>query len=515
MNKNDQLAEGLPLPKLRGRNGSQMQSPPVDNDQGEFLFDNPFSNKQNERENINKKINLIQKLLKKYESMSTRCQVQVEPVRDYLLKHLGLLIKLREEAHELTTCAVNLTNTKSNSSNNNTNGDASNSATYEFDGRGVDVQQSTCVVDADSKLETEHSTASSVEARTDTENAKFENAGSQSHSKAYGENFKSVTSYPYVESIDKKQNLSQNFFENEFHTETQPLGEKLEAQNGDESNLLKGENKVDFDDDHSIQSNNKKQEYEEKTLTEQQHSQDSSLTQHNKDVANDTSGNEEQLFEKNMRIETNHETEPTLKGHGVFAPQLETKSFITQNDATPLDEDWKTQNKSTENYKSQDGKSQTKNQIEIVRVTATSLDKDDKILHENSSSVTIATIDSKINDRGNFSYPNIVSKDLLDLGLSDSHNFLPKFDVHGMVKEDIIKSELNAAKSSNKHNEECEKGLKASKHERNRWSKEATERLSNDGNVVDTISKLYDTGKKIRRVENDFRNSQGVSDTER
>lgn len=493
MNKNDHLAEGLPLPKLRGTNDNQIENPPIDVDQGEYLFHNPHpNNKQNERDNINKKIHLVRKLLKKYENMSSKCQVQVESVRDYLLKHLGMLMKLREETRELTKCTAKVDDAKSSSENNLTNS--------EYDVSSTDVQQTTCAIDSDLKYETQSTTAS-MESHAGMENTKLEN------SKAY-------------ESVDKKQNSSQNSLETEVPTQIKPFDVKLGAQNGAKSDLLERKNKEDFSNsplinNQSIQSN-KTQQYQEKTLTEQQHSHDSLPAQYNKDVSNDTSRNEQ--FEKNMETETqtNHEIETTLKEHGVFEGQLETKSFTMQNDATSLNETWGNinvvaQNKSTENYKSQEVcESQTKNQVEIFQVTTTSIDTKDKVLQENSSSVTIATIESKINDQGNLSKPNIVPRGSLDLDLGDSRNFLPKFDTHGTYKDDLIKSELNAAKSFNKDTEASEeKGFEAPKHERSRWSKDTIESLMNDDNVMDKYSKLY--GKEIQPVGSDLGNNQEVS----
>lgn len=43
------------------------------------------------------KINLIRKLLRKYDKMSDHCKVKVQPVRDYLIQHLQLLEKIEHD----------------------------------------------------------------------------------------------------------------------------------------------------------------------------------------------------------------------------------------------------------------------------------------------------------------------------------------------------------------------------------------------------------------------------------
>lgn len=109
MKKNNQISEGYPLPKIKSRSGEDVPLLPPEEDQGDFLFGLSGEKKSfqhsSPKGDINKKIKLIEKLLEKYQSMSTRCQVQVEPVKDYLLKHLGMLMKLLEKSKDTSTCA--------------------------------------------------------------------------------------------------------------------------------------------------------------------------------------------------------------------------------------------------------------------------------------------------------------------------------------------------------------------------------------------------------------------------
>lgn len=115
LKKNYQVAEGYPLPKIKSRSGDEAAIMPPEEDQGDFLFGGTgdtadVGDQADAKPDINKKIKLVEKLLEKYQSMSTRCQVQVEPVKDYLLKHLGLLMKLLEKAQESSTCATTTKN---------------------------------------------------------------------------------------------------------------------------------------------------------------------------------------------------------------------------------------------------------------------------------------------------------------------------------------------------------------------------------------------------------------------
>lgn len=108
MKKNNQVAEGYPLPKIKSRSGDEMAIP-AEADQGEFLFGDDDSETKisvDERTDVRRKIKLIEKLLDKYQSMSTKCQVEVEPVKDYLLQHLGLLMKMMDKQHGSATCAT-------------------------------------------------------------------------------------------------------------------------------------------------------------------------------------------------------------------------------------------------------------------------------------------------------------------------------------------------------------------------------------------------------------------------
>ncbi|GJQ78261.1 hypothetical protein Trydic_g22104 [Trypoxylus dichotomus] len=112
--KNYQVAEGYPLPKVKARAGEEIPLLPPEEDQGDFLFGGGGGPKKvdgrgqtDERTGIAKRIKLVERLLEKYQSMSTRCQVQVEPVKDYLLKHLNMLMKLMEDTRGATsTCAT-------------------------------------------------------------------------------------------------------------------------------------------------------------------------------------------------------------------------------------------------------------------------------------------------------------------------------------------------------------------------------------------------------------------------
>ncbi|XP_071053830.1 uncharacterized protein PF3D7_1120600-like isoform X2 [Onthophagus taurus] len=110
--KSSQIAEGYPLPKIKYRSSQDSVTAPPEEEQGHLLFEEPSGEQDigkeeadDNKDELRKRIRLIQRLLEKYERMSMRCQVQVTPVRNYLLDHLKLLTDLLENSKSsASTC---------------------------------------------------------------------------------------------------------------------------------------------------------------------------------------------------------------------------------------------------------------------------------------------------------------------------------------------------------------------------------------------------------------------------
>lgn len=89
------LSESIPLPQAK----DSSEHLPTDLENGKFLFpDMPDDIK--DTADFKKKEKLIQNLLKKYDRMSSKCKIQVEDVRDYLLDHYNMLHKMVENKNK-------------------------------------------------------------------------------------------------------------------------------------------------------------------------------------------------------------------------------------------------------------------------------------------------------------------------------------------------------------------------------------------------------------------------------
>ncbi|XP_065168223.1 uncharacterized protein PF3D7_1120600-like [Atheta coriaria] len=101
LSKSNVVAEGYPLPPVKGTKGSANKDLLMDESQGDFLFpqggdeDQPLS-AMDAAILMKKKINMIRALLAKYNHMSHSCQVKVQPVHDYLIQHLKALEKMSQ-----------------------------------------------------------------------------------------------------------------------------------------------------------------------------------------------------------------------------------------------------------------------------------------------------------------------------------------------------------------------------------------------------------------------------------
>lgn len=87
------LAESYPLPRPKGA----LEHQPLDVEDGAFLFPEKEQSQESSEKQMKKKIAMIQKLLDKYDRMSNKCKVQVEPVKQYLEDHLKMLTEVGEE----------------------------------------------------------------------------------------------------------------------------------------------------------------------------------------------------------------------------------------------------------------------------------------------------------------------------------------------------------------------------------------------------------------------------------
>lgn len=91
--KSGLLAESYPLPRPKGA----LEHQPLDVENGAFLFPDKDEPQETSEQQMKKKIAMIQKLLDKYDRMSNKCKVQVEPVKEYLEDHLKLLTEVGDE----------------------------------------------------------------------------------------------------------------------------------------------------------------------------------------------------------------------------------------------------------------------------------------------------------------------------------------------------------------------------------------------------------------------------------
>lgn len=86
------LAEGIPLPQANGVADHQ----PTDLENGKFLFPDVQEPGKADTLDVKKKEKMIQNLLAKYDRMSSKCKVQVQPVREYLMDHFNMLHQLAQ-----------------------------------------------------------------------------------------------------------------------------------------------------------------------------------------------------------------------------------------------------------------------------------------------------------------------------------------------------------------------------------------------------------------------------------
>lgn len=89
-NKKFFLAEGLPLPQSH----EALDHQPVDLEPGKFLFPDMKETDAANAADLKKQSSMIKKLLEKYDQMSAKCKVQVEPVHNYLLDHYNMINKM-------------------------------------------------------------------------------------------------------------------------------------------------------------------------------------------------------------------------------------------------------------------------------------------------------------------------------------------------------------------------------------------------------------------------------------
>lgn len=130
------LAESLPLPQSSGL----LEHQPVDLEDGKFLFPDIKNTDVLNAMDIKKKEKMIKHLLEKYDHMSSKCKVQVEAVRNYLLNHYNMLHELSQSkhpqqdqqeqlSHEVSTQSIKITGEENPSQNvNNMNSNSLNPA---------------------------------------------------------------------------------------------------------------------------------------------------------------------------------------------------------------------------------------------------------------------------------------------------------------------------------------------------------------------------------------------------